>query len=157
MEHPITPFPTPKKASITSTGCPEASASKGVAELIPSREKSATTPLKEIVATGANEVPQYGGGQYWPDPETYEDTPGGRDYTKGEDANRTERARIVEEIVRLFKYNEVSEEKEKEEIRQSLLRSSIKYLTEYSRPVHAEMSAIIACARSGISLNGATL
>ena len=116
-----------------------------------------TTPLKEIVATGANEVPQYGGGQYWPDPETYEDTPGGRDYTKGEDANRTERARIVEEIVRLFKYNEVSEEKEKEEIRQSLLRSSIKYLTEYSRPVHAEMSAIIACARSGISLNGATL
>lgn len=116
-----------------------------------------TTPLKEIVATGANEVPQCGGGQYWPDPETYEDTPGGRDYTKGEDANRTERARIVEEIVRLFKYNEVSEEKEKEEIRQSLLRSSIKYLTEYSRPVHAEMSAIIACARSGISLNGATL
>lgn len=118
-----------------------------------------TTPLKEIIATGANEVPQYGGGQYWPDPETYEDTPGGRDYTRGEDANRTERARIVEEIVRLFKYNEESEEKEKEkeEVRQSLLRSSIKYLTEYSRPVHAEMSAIIACARSGISLNGATL
>lgn len=118
-----------------------------------------TTPLKEIVATGANEVPQYGGGQYWPDPETYEDTLGGRDYTKGEDANRTERARIVEEIVNLFKYNEESEEKEKEKevVRQSLLRSSIKYLTEYSRPVHAEMSAIIACARSGISLNGATL
>lgn len=118
-----------------------------------------TTQLQEIVATGANEVPKFGGGQYWPNPETYKDTLGGRDYTKGKDTNRTERARIVEEIVDLFNYRGTDKEKEteKEKVRQSLLRSSIKYLTEYSRPVHAEMSAIIACARSGISLNGATL
>lgn len=114
-----------------------------------------TTPLQEIVATGANEVPRFGGGQYWPNPENFEDIPGGRDYTKGKDTNRAERARIVEEIVGLFDFH--GEDEKKEEVRQSLLRSSIKYLTEYSRPVHAEMSAIIACARSGISLNGATL
>lgn len=114
-----------------------------------------TTPLQEIVATGANEVPRFGGGQYWPDPESYEDTPGGRDYTRGKDANRAERSRIVNEIVDLFDFH--GQDDKKEEVRQSLLRSSIKYLTEYSRPVHAEMSAIIACARSGISLNGATL
>jgi len=113
------------------------------------------TPLQEIVATGANEVPQFGGGQYWPDPKTFQDTPGGRDYTNGKDTNRVERARIVEEIIALFDFH--GKDEKKDEVRQSLLRSSIKYLTEYSRPVHAEMSAIIACARSGISLNGAPL
>ena len=114
-----------------------------------------TTLLQEIVATGANEVPRFGGGQYWPDPDTFEDVCGGRDYTKGKDTNRTERARIIDEIVDLFDFH--GQDEKKEEVRRSLRRSSIKYLTEYSRPVHAEMSAIIACARSGISLNGATL
>ena len=115
-----------------------------------------TNRLQEIVATGANEVPQFGGGQYWPNPNTFEDAPGGRDYTKGFDTNRKERIRIVDEIVDIFNFDERKEE-DKKDARESLLRSSIKYLTEYSRPVHAEMSAIIACARSGISLDGSTL
>lgn len=114
-----------------------------------------TNSLQEIIATGANEVARFGGGQYWPDPENFKDEDGGRDYTRGGDANRAERSQIIDEIVNIFNFE--GHEDEKEQVRQSLTQSRIKFLTEYSRPVHAEMSAIIACARSGISLNGATL
>lgn len=114
-----------------------------------------TNKSLEIVSTGANDVPCFGGGQYWPDPETFEDAVDGRDYKKGYDTNRKERMRIVNEIIEMIDFGEDAQSKEA--LRKKLLGSSIKYLTEYSRPVHAEMSAIIACARSGVSLDGATL
>lgn len=119
----------------------------------------------EIIATGANDVPQFRGGQYWPNSLTFEDVPGGRDYTRsykdettqncvqGYDANKREHIRIVEEILDMFD----DETEWKENFRKKLLDSSIKYLTEYTRAVHAEMAAILACSRSGISLQDATL
>lgn len=112
---------------------------------------------EEIVATGANDVPRFGGGQYWPDPETFEDAVNGRDYMRGFDANKREHTRIIDEILDLFEYKTPEETLWKDTFRQKLLGSSIKYLTEYTRAVHAEMAAILACARNGISLQGATL
>lgn len=127
-------------------------------------------PSGEIIATGANDVPRFGGGQYWPNPVTFEDTPNGRDYKRiyedketheiirGYDANKREHIRIVEEILDMFEYKQETAEHEwKASFRDKLLGSSIKYLTEYTRAVHAEMAAILACARNGISLQNSTL
>ncbi len=108
----------------------------------------------EIIAAGANDVPQFGGGQYWPDPISFQDIPQGRDYMRGYDANRVERSKIVEDILNIFDF---PNDKARKEAQEQLLRSSIKHLTEYSRPVHAEMAAIISCARSGIPLTESTL
>ena len=52
----------------------------------------------DIIATGANDVPCFGGGQYWPD-EEYKDFPKGRDYTRGYDSNKIELKKIVDEII----------------------------------------------------------
>ena len=116
------------------------------------------SPYGEIIATGANEVPKFGGGQYWPDPDTFQDQAGGRDYTRGYDANKREHIRIVEEILEMFQYDKREDaEQWKKDFQERLLGSSIKYLTEYGRAVHAEMAAILACSRAGLSLHGATL
>lgn len=120
------------------------------------------TPSNEIVATGANDCPRFGGGQYWPiyDETTfsYVDEEHGRDYMRGYDSNKREHQRIVNEIVDLFSFDN-SEAGENDKLRtwNGIYQSRIKYLTEYGRPVHAEMAAILSCARTGISLQGATL
>ena len=108
----------------------------------------------EIISTGANEVPRFGGGQYWPNAITYDDEPNGRDYTRGYDANKREHQRLIEDIVASYTYKD---DEERNAFRERLINSQIKYLTEYGRAVHAEMAAIVACARTGIALNGATL
>ena len=120
------------------------------------------TPNNEIVAMGANDCPRFGGGQYWPEFDSrtfsYLDAEDGRDYMRGYDSNKQEHVRIVEEIVNLFNYSQDEYgEAEKEKVREKLYDSRLKLLTEYGRPVHAEMSAILSCARTGISLQNATL
>ena len=116
------------------------------------------SPCGEIIATGANDVPKFGGGQYWPDPGTFQDQKNGRDYMRGHDANKREHIRIAEEILDMFDVETIEHgEQWKKEFKKRLLGSSIKYLTEYGRAVHAEMAAILSCSRSGIPLQGATL
>lgn len=120
------------------------------------------TPNSEIVAMGANDCPRYGGGQYWPvydsDEFVYYDEKDGRDYMRGYDSNRREHLRIVDEIVGMFNFTDDEKgKKDKQETRSRIYQSRIKFLTEYGRPVHAEMAAILSCARTGISLQDATL
>ncbi len=120
------------------------------------------TPDLEIVAMGANDCPRFGGGQYWPvyDSESfkYYDEPDGRDYTRGYDSNRREHRRIVDEIVDVFKFEDSEKGRaDRQEAWDRIYQSRIKFLTEYGRPVHAEMAAILSCARTGISLQNATL
>ncbi len=113
----------------------------------------------DIIATGANDVPCFGGGQYWPDPD-YKEHPNGRDFTRGYDSNKIELQKIVDEIIDLFNFDESPEEAKhlKEKSREAILQqSSLKRLTEYGRPVHAEMAALMSCARNGISTKDATL
>ena len=120
------------------------------------------TPNSEIVAMGANDCPRFGGGQYWPvydrDTFAFKDEEDGRDYMRGYDANRREHQKIVDEIVDMFNFEDNEKGREdKQETWNRIYQSRIKFLTEYGRPVHAEMAAILSCARTGISLQNATL
>jgi deoxycytidylate deaminase len=53
----------------------------------------------EIIAAGANDCPKYGGKLYWPvrekETEEIKDVDGGRDYTRGEDANKAEQIKVT--------------------------------------------------------------
>lgn len=107
------------------------------------------TKNNEILATGANDCPQFGGGLYWPqyNPATkdIEDKEGGRDHTLGKDANKAEQKEIIDEIVEAVKgIDEIA-------LRKVLRDSRISDLTEFGREVHAEMEALLACARNRTS------
>lgn len=107
----------------------------------------------EIIASGANDCPKAEGGLYWPefDGDTNEivDKHKGRDYKRGVDSNKMEQAKIVDDILQCLGLG--AEEKEK------LAKSKIRDIIEYGRVVHAEMEAILMCARNNLSTRGATL
>ncbi|OWO79563.1 cytidine deaminase [Photorhabdus luminescens] len=111
------------------------------------------TKDKNIISTGANDVPQFGGGLYWPDyvGDIIEDAENGRDYKIGEDSNAKQKRLIIEDILK-----DILDE-QKEVFKEYLLKSKIKDITEYGRVVHAEMEAILACARSNISTHNGIL
>lgn len=125
----------------------------------------------EILSSGANDCPKYGGGLYWPmfdDKEKkYLDHMGGRDYTLGGDKNKEAQQEIIENILTQIKSgcDALGSEREKnclseqclENIRLALKNSEIQDLTEFGRVVHAEMEAMLFCARNNISCRGATL
>lgn len=112
---------------------------------------------EDIISTGANDVPKAGGGLYWPSMEhsdKYEisDAPRGRDYMRGEDSNHAEKEAIIDEIISLL-----DEDDDKRRIKDILKSSSIKDITEYGRILHAEMEALMSCARNNQTTKGATL
>lgn len=114
---------------------------------------------RQVLSTGANDCPQAGGGLYWPerfgDGAGIRDVERGRDYMRGEDSNRTEQLRIIEQIATLGKSRGFGMDGDK--VRELLENSRIGDLTEFGRMVHAEMEALLACARAGISTCGATV
>ncbi len=114
---------------------------------------------KEILSTGANDCPRAGGGQYWPDRYTGSaivDEPNGRDYKRHRDQNRVEQLDIIDQIVEAAeKVPDLKTHGAK--IKDLLKASRIRDLTEFGRMVHAEMDALLACARLGTSTLGATL
>jgi len=114
----------------------------------------------EILATGANDCPKAGGGLYWPcyNPATkkFEDIPNGRDSVRGKDSNRREQLRIIEDVAKGCKDAGLGKE-EVQIVRAVLDDSRIRDLTEYGRVVHAEMAALLSCARKGISTQDATI
>jgi cytidine deaminase len=116
---------------------------------------------QQIIATGANDTPRYGGGQYWAeiDPATGEvkDHPDGKDYTREEDSNKAAQNDIINEITRALVDKSVAESDKKAEIEEVLRQSKIADLTEFGRVVHAEMEAILSCSREGISTLKGTL
>ncbi|WP_448512439.1 anti-phage dCTP deaminase [Photorhabdus laumondii] len=111
------------------------------------------TKDKNIISTGANDVPRFGGGLYWPDyvGDSIEDAENGRDYKIGEDSNAKQKRLIIEDVLK-----DIVDE-QKEVFKEYLLKSKIKDITEYGRVVHAEMEAILACARSNISTHNGIL
>jgi deoxycytidylate deaminase len=110
---------------------------------------------EQILSTGANDTPRFGGGLYLPqyDNKGVEivDTPDGRDYMRGIDSNSAEKNKIIQEIV------QNASDAFKEELKKLLKNSRLNDITEYGRVVHAEIEAILACSRAGISSKGATL
>lgn len=125
---------------------------------------------EEIISMGANDCTKFGGGLYWPhyDPDKKEivDNEKGRDYKRGFDSNKHELNKMVDEML-----DQISEEDLKDpsttveidinlikaKLKKKILKSPIKNITEYGRVVHAEMEAILMCARNNISTKGATL
>jgi deoxycytidylate deaminase len=103
----------------------------------------------EVIATGANDVPRPGGGLYWPGEGDQ------RDYVWGNDFNRVEIEKIVQDILRRAQDRPTAPSRTGLE---NVLRSSrLQDLTEFGRAVHAEMESLLSCARSGVSPRGAVL
>lgn len=116
---------------------------------------------KQIVATGANDVPQSGGGLYWAEinPSTGEvnEHPDGKDHTREGDSNKQTQAEIAGEIATaLMEQGVVSTDKELD-LAKVLNESKISDLTEFGRVVHAEMDALLSCGRAGLPTRGTTL
>jgi len=109
----------------------------------------------EILATGANDCPRAGGGLYWPvfdiDTSRITEAQRGRDCVVGFDNNHRERERIIGEIA------EAAGKSDDAAFIEKLRKGSVGDITEYGRSVHAEMEAICACARMGVSCKDATL
>lgn len=106
----------------------------------------------EIISTGANDVPCSGGGLYWSD-----DAKDERDYKHKYDANEKERNAIVVKIMKKFDTEGKNDKELLEEGKGKLTDTGVLDITEYGRAVHAEMEAIISCARSGVSPREGTL
>lgn len=119
------------------------------------------TRNNQIIATGANDVPKFGGGQYWTeiDGETgeFQDKKDGRDYALGEDPNKKVQNEIISEIVDAIEKKGLIESCRKDELQEILIKSKISDLTEFGRVVHAEMETILSCNRVGISTIDTTL
>jgi deoxycytidylate deaminase len=110
-----------------------------------------TSALGDIISVGCNDVPRAGGGLYWPGKEDC------RDYTDayGCDSNTKQKEGIIEEIVRNCPMNSKIKGDVSYLCKKGLRKSGITQITEYGRTVHAEMEALLACLRGGISpING---
>jgi len=118
----------------------------------------------DVVASGMNEVPRRGGGFYW-----HEDSPDGRDQWllayKDDDRAHTIKTSTLKELIEKIQ--------KKKWLAESLIESSARDLarqllpdlkgtqfmniSEFMRPVHAEMAAVIDAARRGVAVDGLTM
>lgn len=119
----------------------------------------------EILSTGCNEVPRFGGGLYWED-----DVGRMRDFERGSDSNVDIKREIVEDAFDRMRrrpglLGAAAKSKSSSELAEDALFADGAYLRdaqlfdviEFGRAVHAEMSAITQAARAGIRLQGARL
>ena len=116
---------------------------------------------QQILATGANDTPRFGGGQYWAEvnPATGEvnDAEDGKDYMREKDSNKAAQQEIIQEIANALIEQSLTSEEKRKELEAALGQSKISDLTEFGRVVHAEMEAMLSCARIGISTVGSSL
>jgi deoxycytidylate deaminase len=119
----------------------------------------------EILSTGCNEVPRFGGGLYWAD-----DDDRMRDFERGTDSNVDIKREIVEDAFNRMQQESgllgaAARERSSAALARDALFSDGAYLRdaqlfdviEFGRAVHAEMAAISHAARSGIRLQDARL
>lgn len=123
-----------------------------------------TSTAGDILCVGTNEVPKYGGGEYWTG-----DEPDSRDFSKGTDFNRREMMRVLAEMLDTLAqeghlnsdlFTSSSDERLKNvwsASKRSLKSTRMMSLIEFGRIVHAEMSALMFAARSNVSVCDATL
>ena len=112
-----------------------------------------TSSHNETISTGANDVPCSGGGLYWADHKDKD----ARDYKRGCDENERQKREIALRIMKKFDKESKSEEELVKEGKTMLKDTGVFDITEYGRAVHAEMEALISCARSSVSPRGGTL
>jgi cytidine deaminase len=122
------------------------------------------SPDGDILTTGCNEVPKFGGGLYWGEDPHVE-----RDHERGSDSNVEIKRAIVEDAMdRLRRKGLLDRRLEKQTSRdlaeqalfgkEAYLREAQLFdVIEFGRAVHAEMSAITQAARAGVPLQNAKL
>jgi deoxycytidylate deaminase len=103
----------------------------------------------DLISVGCNEAPKSGGGLY--DPPTAGKL-SHRDIERGDDANELEKEAMAHRIVQ-----QLGAGVNPNPVRSSLKAAGFFDITEFGRSVHAEMEALLACARSGRSARDAVL
>jgi deoxycytidylate deaminase len=114
----------------------------------------------DVIATGWNDVPKFGGGLYAADPNGDPNADhdlrcwnkGGKCYN--DDEKHLIAEMLVDELVGTKTIAESDREKAKNAI---LANGKLKNLIEFSRSVHAEMHAIINAGKNGVALVGSKL
>jgi deoxycytidylate deaminase len=112
-------------------------------------------PSGEILGAGWNDVPRGGGGLYRSG-DHYDE----RDIRRDRDATNTHAARMLEEILAAASTATWFGEKQPPtlaEARLALRKTRVMHLLEFGRTTHAEMEAIMATARIGSPVRGASL
>ena len=119
-----------------------------------SRQVGAIIVNKEgdIVAQGANDVPKFQGGLY-----NNDDKLDVRDFQQGYDSNYFQRNKMVQSIVEKIRSSNNKNDFDQEQVMIQVLKEKLKNIKEYGRAVHAEMEALLATARVGISVRGGSL
>jgi deoxycytidylate deaminase len=122
----------------------------------------------DVIGVGANDVPCHGGGLCWPGDRDF------RDHVKGYDSNDQARRELLRELIEQFardlegrarktrlkpksreyflqEFNRVLDDFRKVDLANSpsFSKTQLFEITEYGRAVHAEMEALISCARTG--------
>ena len=113
----------------------------------------------DLISVGCNEVPKYGGGNYWDEEENKR-----RDIDLGGEANKNEVNRMIFDFLHVLQgQNLLSTSQTIEQIlddpkhRKAIKASLVSSVTEYGRMVHAEMNALSDAVRLGRSVKGATI
>ncbi|WP_343602046.1 anti-phage dCTP deaminase [Roseateles sp.] len=118
----------------------------------------------DLLTTGCNEVPKFGGGLYWA-----EDTLVERDFERGMDSNVSIKKEIVEEVFDRLKAKRLltksTTQKSSAQLATEALFDHGAYLKdsqifdviEFGRAVHAEMAAIAQAGRLGVRLQDSRL
>ena len=115
---------------------------------------------EELLSIGANDCPKPNGGPYWPERNAQnkiDDTPNGREYKRGYDSNQHEKEAIIQDIVQRLIEDGVCNSEQRTALTRTLQGSKLADITEYGRMVHAEMDALLSCARIGQETRGAVL
>lgn len=121
-----------------------------------------TTREGSVIATGCNDVPRAGGGQYWEG-----DKDDARDHVRGWDYSDVARSDMAADILRRLRESgwlssdvgEINESLVKRSLETDgpLRGSQLSAVVEFGRVVHAEMDALTDAARRGVSTQDATL
>lgn len=101
----------------------------------------------DLLAVGCNEVPRPGGGIYGPESTSH------RDMDEGHDSNERAKDEMIQSVLEALGRTDLT----KQEARRLLKPTGLTDITEFGRAVHAEMEALLACARTGRTPRGATL
>jgi deoxycytidylate deaminase len=117
----------------------------------------------DVIAVGMNEVPRGGGGFYWD-----KDSPDNRDQAllqRGEDRAREIKISALAELIEKIRQRDWLQatlaERTPSDLANVLVedinRTQFMEIGEFSRPVHAEMAALIDSARRGVAVQGRTM
>src|SRR5262249_10542825 len=105
----------------------------------------------DILGVGANDVPSPQGGPYWPGKDDR------RDHALGFDSNNEHKLRIARDVFERTQPDKIGDAGAYDAFLRALTDSLLFDVTEYGRAVHAEMAAVLACARTGTTTRGARL